>query len=210
MTGSLFRSAHDALVFAFNYSGQQYGRTPVNRIAAPVTRQGKGLSGVDGAAQAGMIRSELKSLGKIPEAILTARFAQQTSQCGCGKSCCIGKRPNTEWTGAINLLADHLRDEVLKGCSTTWDMRIQYVMRQFTKRTDRVSFSELAQRNSRHIDTISNHNAAVTRFFNGETVFIEIDGKKEKRFFPGAEPRARSEIETRLVEIGMVAFGGST
>lgn len=59
----MFKSAHAALVFALNYSMQQYDRPLINRIAAGHTKEShKGLSGVDGAAQAGMIRAELARL----------------------------------------------------------------------------------------------------------------------------------------------------
>ena len=71
----LFINAHSALVFAFNFSGQCYDRPMMNRMAAPSVGTGKGLVGLDGAAQAGMIRGEVKSLGKLAEAILIARFA---------------------------------------------------------------------------------------------------------------------------------------
>lgn len=52
----LFRTPQEALVFAFNYSMQQQGRPLMDRLASPAARTGKGLSGNDGAGQAGMIR----------------------------------------------------------------------------------------------------------------------------------------------------------
>ncbi|POR52772.1 hypothetical protein B0G62_10469 [Paraburkholderia eburnea] len=55
-TEKLFRTPQDALVFAFNYSMQRGDRPLVDRLAAPAARTGKGLSGNDGAGQAGMIR----------------------------------------------------------------------------------------------------------------------------------------------------------
>ncbi|QGZ56739.1 hypothetical protein [Paraburkholderia acidiphila] len=55
-TEKLFRTPQDALVFAFNYSMHGQGRPLVDRLAAPSPRTGKGLSGNDGAGQAGMVR----------------------------------------------------------------------------------------------------------------------------------------------------------
>ncbi|MBB6320574.1 hypothetical protein [Paraburkholderia tropica] len=55
-TENLFRTPQDALVFAFNYSMQRADRPLIDRLAAPAARTGKGLSGNDGAGQAGMIR----------------------------------------------------------------------------------------------------------------------------------------------------------
>jgi hypothetical protein len=57
----LFRTPQAALVFAFNYSMQQQDRPLMDRLASPAARTGKGLSGVDGAGQAGMIRRLLNA-----------------------------------------------------------------------------------------------------------------------------------------------------
>jgi hypothetical protein len=62
-TTILFRTPQAALVFAFNYSMQQQGRPLADRLASPAARTGKGLSGVDGAAQAGMIRRVMGGMG---------------------------------------------------------------------------------------------------------------------------------------------------
>lgn len=63
-TTILFRTPQAALVFAFNYSMQQQGRPLADRMASPAARTGKGLSGVDGAAQAGMIRRVMGGLNQ--------------------------------------------------------------------------------------------------------------------------------------------------
>jgi len=189
MTEPLFRSAHDALVFAFNYSSQQYGKTPMSKVAVPASGSGKGLSGTDGAAQSGMIRLEVSALGKLPEAILIARFAPHTMSCSCRNRCCIGKTPNDEWTGAIHDLADHLKDNVLSGSYTTWDMRLQYIMRLFVPKQERLSLVELASRNNVHENTVNNHFAAVRRVFGGKN---------------GIEAFSLAMIDERLTEIGMI------
>ena len=196
MNTPLFRSAHDALVFAFNYSSQQYGKTPMSKVAVPASGSGKGLSGTDGAAQSGMIRLEVSALGKLPEAILIARFAPHTMSCSCRSSCCSGKEPNREWSNAISYLAQYLEDVTLKDCYTTWDMRMQYVMRQFLKKDQRVSLDEIAKRNDVTERTAISHSQIVSQFFNGY--------RKEKERVPGMEELARSEIERRLLESGMV------
>ena len=192
MNEPLFRSAYDALVFAFNYSSQQYGKSPMIKTTGMPMSAGKGLSGVDGAAQAGFIRAEVAELGKIPEAILTARFAPHTVPCGCRRPCCVGKQPNKEWTAAIKILEQFLESDLLKSHCTTWDMRTQYVMRQFLSKTERIGLDEIAKRNDRHINTVSEHNSIVKLFFFG------------KKNSVGAEEKARNEIEKRMIEIGMV------
>jgi len=100
----LFRTPTDALIFAFNYSMQQQGRPLADRMASPAARTGKGLSGNDGAGQAGMVRRELAFLHEIELAVLVARFAPRSMPCACRNPCCSGYRPNPEWEGAVRVL----------------------------------------------------------------------------------------------------------
>lgn len=103
-TENLFRTPQDALVFAFNYSMQRQDRSLVDRMAAPSLRTGKGLSGNDGAGQAGMIRRELEQLSELERAVLVARFAPKSWPCACGSPCCSGHMPNPEYIAAIRTL----------------------------------------------------------------------------------------------------------
>jgi hypothetical protein len=113
---TLFRTPQDALVFAYNYSMQRQDRSLVDRLAAPSPRTGKGLSGNDGAGQAGMIRRELQQLSELDRAVLAARFAPRSWPCSCASPCCSGHMPNPEYLDAIRtleqaalaLLAGHL------------------------------------------------------------------------------------------------------
>lgn len=66
MTDALFRSAHQALLYAYTYADTQHGTAGAaeRQIALSakdrygrVPGSGRGLRGLDGAAQAGMIRS---------------------------------------------------------------------------------------------------------------------------------------------------------
>ncbi|WP_069267407.1 hypothetical protein [Paraburkholderia nodosa] len=102
----LFRTPQDALVFAFNYSMQTRDRSAVDRLASPSPRTGKGLSGNDGAGQAGMIRRELQQLTELERAVLVARFAPKAWPCTCGHACCSGYTPNPEYQAAISLLTE--------------------------------------------------------------------------------------------------------
>ncbi len=74
------------------------------KFAAPVF-SGKGLSGTDGAAQAGMTRLKDSQPGRLEEAVLIARFASSYVLCDGVKSCCTGRKPNDEWTHAIAVLS---------------------------------------------------------------------------------------------------------
>ena len=81
-----FDSAHQALLFAFTFSGNQHGTAAAaeRRIALfsreryenlPTASAGRGLGGLDGAAQAGMILRRVSTLHPLHQAAITARFA---------------------------------------------------------------------------------------------------------------------------------------
>jgi hypothetical protein len=195
---SLFSSAHSALVFAFNFSGQCYDRPMMNRLASPAVGTGKGLVGLDGAAQAGMIRAEVQSLGKLAEAIIIARIAPRSVPCHCRSACCSGKKPNKEWVYAISYLADHVRTTALAGCTANGILRREYVVRYFSRKDERVSLEALAERYDVNRQTVGAHAAKVALLFGG------TQAKKDKSAVPGLEAAAMNAIEDRLRDIGMV------
>ncbi|MCX5545863.1 DNA-binding protein [Paraburkholderia sp. CNPSo 3076] len=118
----LFRTPQDALIFAFNYSMQRVDRPLADRIASPAARAGKGLSGDDGAAQAGMIRRELEQLSGLERAVLVARFGPRSWPCACGRPCCSGYEPNPEYQAAISLLTQSVMS-VLAGRLVHYQLR---------------------------------------------------------------------------------------
>ena len=194
----LFESAHGALVFAFNFSGQCYDRPMMNRLASPAIGSGKGLVGLDGAAQAGMIRAEVQTMGKLAEAIIIARIAPRSVPCHCRSACCAGHRPNKEWTDAISVLADYVRTTALAGCTANGMLRREYVVRYFSRKDERVSLEVLAERHDVARNTISAHASKVAMLFGG------TQAKKDKAAVPGFEAAAMNAIEDRLRAIGMV------
>lgn len=196
----LFESAHGALVFAFNFSGQCYDRPMMNRLASPAVGSGKGLVGLDGAAQAGMIRAEVQTLGKLAEAIIIARMAPRSVPCHCRSACCAGHRPNKEWTDAISVLADYVRTTALAGCTSNGMLRREYVVRHFTRKDDRISLEALAEKHDIHRDTASAHAAKVALLLGG------AQAKKGKPGVLGLESVAMDAIEDKLRGIGMVGL----
>lgn len=194
----LFDTAHGALVFAFNFSGQSFDRPLMNRMAAPAVGTGKGLVGLDGAAQAGMIRAEVASLGRLAEAILIARIAPRSMPCHCRQSCCSGKKPNKEWTDAISFLADHVRTTALAGCTANGMLRREYVVRYFSRKDERVSLEDLSERYDVDRHTASAHASKVAILFGGH------QARKGAQSVPGLESVAIEAIEHRLREVGMV------
>lgn len=82
-TEPLFKSAHAALAFAFNYSVFQYAISGMGALIKnkPGDEEyigtGRGLIGLDGAAQAGFIMREVCTLLWGEKMCLIARFAPQ-------------------------------------------------------------------------------------------------------------------------------------
>ena len=85
MSEPLFRSAHEALMFAFTFSdacGHPVAAAAERRIATfardryeRIPGSGRGLTGLDGAAQAGMIRAEVERIHPLHQIVLVARFS---------------------------------------------------------------------------------------------------------------------------------------
>ena len=192
-----FTSGHDALVFAFNVSDQAYDRPMMNRIAAPSIGN-VGLAGLEAPAQAGMIRAEVQTLGRLAEAIIIARIAPRSVPCHCRSACCAGHKPNKEWTDAISVLADYVRTTALAGCTSNGMLRREYVVRYFTRKDDRISLEALADKHDIARNTVSAHAAKVALLLGG------AKPKKGRPGVPGLESAAMDAIEDRLRDIGMV------
>ena len=119
----LFKSAHAAMTFALNFQGAPT-LSVMNRMGQePSKVSGKGLSGLDGAAQAGIIRCKLSTLGALHESILVAEIAPRSHPCSCRSYCCSGFTRNQEWSDAISWLCDDVRVNALDGHRTTHPIR---------------------------------------------------------------------------------------
>ena len=98
----LFNSAHEALIFAYRYSRQQYPRTPMSHILQGQPHgSGKGLSGLDGAAQAGMILAAVERLPREQELVIRVRYGDVRDTCPC----CGQLAPPQEWQEAVDALS---------------------------------------------------------------------------------------------------------
>lgn len=161
----LFRSAHAALVFALNYSMQQYDRPLMNRVAAgPAKGEGKGLSGLDGAAQAGMIRAELARLAPLHQAVLVASIAPQQVPCECRAACCGGWKTNLEWSDAISELTTAAAAAALAGCVSNGRLRSALIQRLLGAKA---TLSDLAARHNVDEKTAGAHSAKLKRWLFG-------------------------------------------
>ena len=191
---ALFGSAHAALTFAFNFSGQAYDRPMMNRMAAPSIGTGKGLSGLDGAAQAGMVRAELRALGPLYEACLIAKVAPQGIPCECTRSCCSGTRANPEWQEAIGTLTK-ISVAALAGCVSHYRLRQGIIHRCFGEKTTLQALADLCDVSR---DLANDHNAKVVTWLKGAPT------RRGQQPIVGVEQQAWEAIEMRLRDAGMV------
>lgn len=100
-------------------------------VAAPKGKpRHESLRGLDGAGTAGMILQKLALLPEPQQLATMASSLQAYLPCACRAPCCLGSRPNAEWSRVVGKLCDYLRDEALlsaipgkKGMSTKPEMR---------------------------------------------------------------------------------------
>ena len=105
----LFRSAHEALTFAYRFAHDQSPRTPMTGLLqGGRIGSGKGLIGLDGAGQAGMILAALSHLNDEQRALIVVRYGDFRSPC----QCCGQYAPTREWRAAVDQLShcDELGD----------------------------------------------------------------------------------------------------
>lgn len=77
----LFEGLHQALTFAYRYSGQQYSPSVLAQFMARSGGSGKCLHGLDGAAQAGLIRAIIThNLDIYEQNMIVAKFASNEKE----------------------------------------------------------------------------------------------------------------------------------
>src|SRR5690606_30192207 len=99
------------------------------KLARKVGFNGKGLSGLDGAGQCGIIRSRVGQLQEPFRYVCVARLAPIAQRSNCRRPCCFGRRPNAEWSYAVDQLAVNAQS-ALTG-RTSYLMRRPLVERLF-------------------------------------------------------------------------------
>ncbi|HXF67430.1 MAG TPA: hypothetical protein VNK67_12140 [Burkholderiales bacterium] len=178
----LFRTVDGALLFSLNYAHGQVRQVPLAQLVGGAAK-GRGLGGLDGAAQAGMIRAELMRLHPLRRAILTARFAAPTTPCACRSPCCRGYRESAEWAEAVETVVEAALRAAAAGTISHYQLRRALVGRYFGVR---VSFIEVASRCKVNRDTASDYYRRMTDWLKRE------------------EKLARYEIEDHLRQAGVV------
>lgn len=154
----IFRSAHEAVVFALNYSGQQYAMSPFARLMQDgALGSGRGLAGLDGAGQAGMVIAELAKLDYYLAVALIARCATRQIKCDCHSACCSGWRINELWRQAISIMTDHAMT-ALAGELSSRVVRQASVQKHFGQK---VTIQEIADDAGIHRETAGKQHAQI-------------------------------------------------
>ncbi|MFT0547851.1 hypothetical protein ACMHYO_16170 [Allopusillimonas ginsengisoli] len=195
MSEPLFKTAHQALTFAYNFSASTLDRPLMNRMADKHKREGKGLAGFDGAAQAGMILRILKTLPRLQQMILIARFAPQGDAC----KCCGGPVPSLLWMGAIREISDAAVTQALSGHITMRVLRDGIVARYFGQK---VHLQTLVKKANVAPNTATKQNSQIIAWLRGTRITrkgeIREDGVK------GVEQVAMDAAEALLFDAGII------
>lgn len=186
-TDVLFGSARAAIKFCVGYAGNPK-RPASNRMLDGPSGGGRGLSGVDGAAQAGIISSRMKELGEVLQSVLIARCATRMSKCECKRPCCSGDYINPVWLQAVNFLSQ-IAYEKPCSCHASLFLRTMLVRKVFGEQH---TFVELAEECELDRDAVSAHHARIHRWVNGQKA-TGIYASSE-----GIESIAWERIETSL------------
>lgn len=149
---AVFETMRSAVVFAFNFSTEQYGQMPLARLQRSSIGSGKGLVGQDGAGQAGMILAQVWRLSALERAALIARFSPRCEPCPC----CAGQKHTALWRDAVEQLASL----VLPAGVSNYRCRIELVAKHFGVS---VRFEEIASRHALSRNTISEHYRTMTK-----------------------------------------------
>lgn len=138
----LFDFITGALKFALNFRHGMVKRPSITQLMkSGRAGRGLGLGGLDGAAQAAMIQSQLDWLPEHRKHILIAKFTLATVDCACRSECCRGWRENPDWSSALNRVTRHAFDMGLAGPVSVPRVFRSLVARHFGVRE---SFIELA------------------------------------------------------------------
>ena len=160
----IFRSAHEAVVFALNFASQQYALSPIAKLMqGGALGSGRGLSGLDGAAQAGMVIAELAKLDYYHAVSLVARCATRQIRCSCSSPCCSGWRDSELWREAISIMTDHAI-AALAGELSNREVRLASVQKHFGHK---VTIQEIADDAGVHRETAGKQHAKIVGALKG-------------------------------------------
>lgn len=186
---AVFLTVRGAMMFAMNFGHGTLKKSSLVEMMGG-GRVGRGLGGLDGAAQSGMILTELGRIRQRRRSIIIARCAPPSLPCTCRARCCRGWRENPEWGEAIGDLTAHVLEEGLAGTVSHLRLRRAMVIRYFLGKEGKPgsrsaapsgmkqSLAEVAEQCGVHRNTVSAHNKAIVEHLKREEQLAtyEIEG----------------------------------
>lgn len=200
----LFTSAHAALTFAHHYAHGYYEAPAMAKMMrGAVLGTGKGLVGLDGAGQAGMILSYLERLSDLHKAILILRTAPERTPCSCRAPCCSGSRPNPAWSDAMAVVVAGCRP-VLFGCVQNRQLQLELVSKILGNST--APLLDIADRCGVDRHTAGDQHQHLLRWLRGDKPTSHAAQRVTDRKV-GEEERAWARIDESLRAAGLVGRG---
>lgn len=176
---ALFMSTREALTFAFNYADQQFARSAMASLYRK-PGSGRGLVGVEGAGEAGMIMAEVMRLDPLERDALCVRFTQVRNECAC----CGHERDTLQVREALGRLEHY----AAQNTASTSNLRlVRALVRSYFGLAPLGTARFVAEQYEVHRNTVSNHSGNI------------------KRALRTVERRAEKEIERRLRDAGKVS-----
>lgn len=205
---AMHSSTSDALVFAFNFSEQQFARSALARKMGGFEQkpghESRGLVGEIGAGDAAYIWNVLYAMAEINPlylAVLYAKYAPRDYPCNCQRDCCCGIRKNKIWQGVINYLTQESARHINASISHH-RLRQAIVLNIFARdKSEKLFLGEVAKKCGVHADTVGKYNSLIRHWISGKTAMV---GGKAQRV-PGLINLAYDNIDERLRFMGEVA-----
>lgn len=179
----LFDTSRKALTFALNHSRLIYAQPLMTKVANmldPSELGGKlkrdfSLGGLDGAAQAGLIYTQLNKLTQPQIWAVVSRAALPSVPCACRSPCCMGEKPNPEWVNAIRSLDAWLAELPAEGKSSKSNKKSQFAKMQPVLRRKLIEkhfgrkyiLADLAEEYNLTEATIINYRKPISLVLNG-------------------------------------------
>ncbi|ADG20378.1 conserved hypothetical protein [Paraburkholderia atlantica] len=170
---AVFNDAVHALRYAYSFNSQQYGKSLMARMYGP-PGSGRGLSGIDGAGQAGFVLAEIEKIPLVQQAVLFVRYAPTSFPCSCGADCCSRQRPNKAWQAVVDWIAEHHVAALLPGCVRNVRLHRQLVRETLTG--ERSEYAALGKQYGVHAQTVAKHAGVIRTALVGTRAHIgEMD-----------------------------------
>jgi hypothetical protein len=190
-----FSSARQAMAFATRRAGGPL-RPLMNRMGDRSSGGGAGLSGLDAAAQAGMVLNAVGGLGRLARACLVAGSAPRLLPCGCRRPCCCGRMINDDWRDAVEVVSAEAALRVIAIEMRSRELRSAVVVRIYSGRE--ITFLEMGRRFAADPDTISKYHRALHAWLMGAPARGEAPAAE------GVDRAAWREADQALRDRGIV------